>query len=188
MDMITAIQGRRSVRSYAPEKLDEKTIRHLLEAAVLAPTAIHEEPWAFVVLQDRNILKRISDRAEASFSEEARRLYHERGRRHPDRFSNEDFSIFYDAGTLIVICGKTPGKFVGADCWLAAENLMLAAHSMGLGTCVIGSAVQPLNAPDIKAELGIAEEMTVHVPVIVGVPLEIPPPTSRKPPEILFWK
>jgi nitroreductase len=44
--------------------------------------------------------------------------------------------------------------------WLAAENLMLAAHAMGLGTCVIGSAVPALNTPKSKAELNIPSECT----------------------------
>ncbi|MGA8865168.1 MAG: nitroreductase family protein, partial [Gallionella sp.] len=65
-----AILARRSVRSYAPDRLDRKTIESLLEAAVRAPTAMHEEPWAFVVVQDHALLRRVSDLAKPIFVEE----------------------------------------------------------------------------------------------------------------------
>jgi nitroreductase len=96
--------------------------------------------------------------------------------------------MFYNAGTLIILCGKPMGPFVVADCWLAAENLILAACSMGLGTCVIGAAVPALNTPEIKAELGIPDELAPIAPIIVGVPSGKTPPTARKEPEVLFWK
>ena len=136
-----AIHGRRSVRDYAPQILDRATIRALLDAAVRAPTAIHEEPWAFVILQDMNVLKRLSDRAKQFFVEEVHRAHLDRGGHTLDKFEQPDFNIFYNVGTLIVLCAKPMSPFVVADCWLAAENLMLAAYAIGLGTCVIGSAV-----------------------------------------------
>lgn len=86
------------------------------------------------------------------------------------QFANPEFCVFYDAGTLIVICAKPMGPFAVADCWLAAENLMLAACAMGLGTCCIGSAVPALNTVDAKAELGIPLDVTAVAPIIVGVP------------------
>jgi len=60
---IQAILARRSVRSYAPRALDRATIVELLSAAMRAPTAVHQEPWAFVVVQDAPTLKRLSDKA-----------------------------------------------------------------------------------------------------------------------------
>jgi nitroreductase len=67
-------------------------------------------------------------------------------------------------------------------------NLILAACSMGLGTCVIGAAVPALNIPNIKADLGIPDQVTPLAPIIVGVPSGETPPTARKEPEILFWR
>jgi len=98
-----------------------------------------------------------------------------------------EFNIFYNAGTLIVICGATSAPFAIADCWLAAENLMLAAQALGLGTCVIGSALGALNLPDVRAELGIPSEFAAIAPIIVGVPSGGTPATSRKDARILFW-
>jgi nitroreductase len=97
------------------------------------------------------------------------------------------FNIFYDAGTLVVICAAPKNEFVAADCWLAAENLMLAACAAGMGTCCIGFAVPVLNAPDVKTELGIPADVRAIVPIIVGVPRGEALPVPRKAPVILKW-
>ena len=188
MTIMDAIHGRRSVRSYAPERLDTVTIQTLLDAAIWAPTAVHEEPWAFVIVQDRAILKSLSDRAKEIFSAEAEHAHPEQARHLLDILAKPDFNIFYDAGTLIIICARPKGAFVTADCWLAAENLLLAAYGMGLGSCVIGFAVPALNTPEIKAELGIPSECSAVAPIIVGAPSGETPRTTRKAPDVLAWK
>ena len=188
MTIMDAIHGRRSVRSYAPERLDTVTIQTLLDAAIWAPTAVHEEPWAFVIVQDRAILKSLSDRAKEIFSAEAEHADPEQARHLLDILAKPDFNIFYDAGTLIIICARPKGAFVTADCWLAAENLLLAAYGMGLGSCVIGFAVPALNTPEIKAELGIPSECSAVAPIIVGAPSGETPRTTRKAPDVLAWK
>jgi nitroreductase len=192
---LDVIYTRRSIRSYTGQTIDPSTIRALIDAAVQAPTAVHEEPWVFVVIQDAAMLKRCSDRAKASWAAHAdeHRDLHAAGeaaaRTHfAQQLADPDFSVFYDAGTLVVICGKAMGPFVAADCWLAAENLMLAANAMGLGTCCIGSAVPALNAPETKAELGIPANVTAVAPIIVGVPRGDAAPVPRRDPEILYWK
>jgi nitroreductase len=79
------------------------------------------------------------------------------------------------------------GPFVTADCWLAAENLMLAACALGLGTCCIGSAVPMLNGPQTKSELAIPDDVEAVVPIIVGVPRGSVSPVQRQDPQILHW-
>jgi nitroreductase len=188
MTLMEAINGRRSVHSYAPRKLEQGTVRALLAAAVRAPTAVHEEPWAFVVIQDRNALKRLSDRAKPLFLEEVHRAQLDRGGHALEIFARPEFNIFYDAGTLVVIGSEATGPFVAADCWLAAENLMLAAYSLGLGTCVIGSALAALNLPEVKSEVGIPAGFSAIAPILVGVPAGATPLTARREPRILLWK
>jgi nitroreductase len=188
MSVLEAIRLRRSVRAFSPQRLDRTIIQQLLDAAVRAPTAVHEEPWAFAIVQDPGTLKRLSNRAKPLFLEEVHRAHLDRGGHALSIFSAPGFNIFYDAGTLIVICAKPTGPFVVADCWLAAENLMLAACALGLGTCVIGSALPGLNLPDVKAELGIPVEFTPVAPVIVGVPSEAGHPTPRRQPQVLAWR
>lgn len=185
MTVMDAIHARRSVRSYTHERVDESVIDGLLDAAVRAPTAMHEEPWLFVIVRDTALMKRLSDRAKALLLEDAHRAQRDRGGHAHDVFASPDFNLFYNAGTLILICARPVGPFVTADCWLAAQNLMLAACAMGLGTCVIGSSVMALNSPEAKEELGIAAEVSVVAPVIIGVPAQAASPTTRKAPQVL---
>ena len=129
MTVFETILARRSVRKFKARQLDQVTIRTLLEAAVRAPTAVHQEPWAFVTIQDKKLLQTISETAKPLFVNEIqRRTLH--ADQKMDIFSHPDFNIFYNAGTLILICGEATAHFVEADCWLAAENLMLAALSL----------------------------------------------------------
>ena len=185
MTIFETILARRSVRSYKSRKVDRTTVSILLEAAVHAPTAIHQEPWAFVVIQDKVLLRSISDLAKPLFVAEA----HEKGLGHAghsfDNFKHPDFNIFYDATTLILICGRTNAPSYSADCWLAAENLMLAACAIGLGTCVVGSALSALNTPETKVLLNIPENFIAVAPIIVGYPDDEIVPVMRKNPVIL---
>lgn len=178
------ILARRSVRRFKAKKIEHSTISNLLEAAVRAPTAIHQEPWAFVIIQDKYMLKNLSDHAKPIFLAEI----HQHRTEHPnhklDIFDNPDFNIFYDANTLIVICGKTASPFFAADCWLAAENLMLAACAMDLGTCVIGSALPAFDVPAVRAKLRIPDSFSVVAPIIIGYPDEEITPTLRKSPVV----
>lgn len=187
-NVFEAILARRTVRAFSPDKPSRHAIQTLLEAAVRAPTAMHEEPWAFVVVQNRQTLKQLSDRAKPIFIEEMRHRNAQGVRHSFEHFARNDFDMFHGANTLLIICAKLLSPFVVADCWLAAENLMLAACDMGLGSCVIGSAVSVLNIHMVKTELGIPAEYSVIAPIVVGVPLEETVATSRKEPLVLSWK
>lgn len=195
MTAVDAIYARRSVRAFTRQRVSEPTIRQLIAAAVRAPTALHTEPWVFFVLTDRESLKRYSDRAKASWIQgtEHYRALHDRGLEQEARaflelMTKPGFSIFYDAPALILIGARPMGPFVTADCWLAAENLMLAACSLGLGTCCIGSAIPMFNQPEVKAEIGIPPEVMAVAPIVVGVPKRRPKIQPRRNPEILVWK
>ena len=86
-----------------------------------------------------------------------------------------------------MIVAKVAGHFVEADCWLAAENIMLSACQMGLGTCVIGSAVMALNTQEIRDQLKIPSAYAAIAPIIVGVPQGITATSLRKEPIVLSW-
>jgi nitroreductase len=191
--LVNLICQRHAVRSYKLDVVDEWQLRTLLDAAIHAPTAMHEEPWQFVIVQNRALLHRLSDRAKAMAGDQA--LVHGNllkppgaaGDGFPSPLADPEFNIFYDAGTLVVICGKPTNQFVAADCWLAAENLMLAAFAEGLGTCCIGFAVPVLNTAEAKAELGMASDLQAFAPIIIGVPRDRTLPTARKAPVIASW-
>lgn len=187
VSVIAAIYERRSVRSYLPRKLEWAAVYPLLTAAVQAPTAMHQEPWEFVVVQDAARLKRVSDRARLLFADEPHPELLDRGGHALDIFTSPDFDIFYGAGTLIIIGTRSKAPLASADCWLAAQNLMLAACASGLATCVIGSALAALNHPETKVELDIPAEFTAVAPITLGVSAGETSRKSRRDPVLLSW-
>ncbi len=185
MDLNEAIHARRAVRSYLPETVDEASIRLLLRAATQAPSAMNAQPWAFVIVQDKARLARYSDRAKAALL--AKSAGDPKAERYRQMLSDPKFNIFYDASTLIVICADQSGAYAQADCWLAAQNLQLAAVASGLGTCCIGFALPTLNEAEVKAELAIPQRMGAIAALIVGKPRGQPEPVPRKEPAVLSW-
>lgn len=186
--VIDAIRARHSSRNFTAKKLERDAIIALVDAGVRAPTAMHQEPWAFAVVQNSDLLRRISTISKKLFVDEIDHAGLDRGGHDLDAFRHPDFNIFYNATTLIVICAQQRGHFEIADCWLAAENLMLAACAEGLGTCVIGSAVAGLNTEEIKSALDIPPGMVAIAPIIIGVPNGDVTTSPRKTAKILSWK
>ena len=189
--IMDVIYERRSVRAYEARQPSTTLVHKLIKSAVHAPTAMHREPWGFAVVQDRAVLKRYSDRAKAHMRAPAQAVGWGSAAQlhggHPALLDDPDFNIFYDAGTLVVICRRESGPFADADCWLAAQTLMLAAAAKGLGTCCIGFAVAVLNTPEIRSELDIPADGAAVAPIIVGYPRGPVPGVPRKPPQILSW-
>lgn len=185
MDVLSALRSRRSVRAYLPQPVDESTVRRLLHAATLAPSAMNGQPWTFALVQSKRNLARYSDEAKALLMKGARK--DPKLSRYSERFASPAFNIFYDAGTLIAIGANEPNDYTDADCWLAAACLMLAAADGGLGTCVIGFAIELLNTPELKRELGFAPGGRVVAPIIVGHPTGQPPVVERQDPRVASW-
>jgi nitroreductase len=181
MELLEAIAGRRSVREYTDEPVDDAVLRALIDAAIKAPSAINQQPWAFVVVNDPTLLTRISDQAKAYLLKASLGAP-----AHPFRemLNDPKFHIFYHAPVLVVIAAAEPTDWAVEDCALAAENLMLAAYAKGLGTCWIGFAQHWLATADGKAALGVPPTYAPIAPIIVGHPRRQPPPVPRKAPEI----
>ena len=117
MDAIEAILTRRSVRSYTDHPVPEDIIQLLLEAAVSAPSANNQQPWQFIIIEDREILKSIPSV-------------------HP--YSG----MLNHAPLAIVVCGDLSqarlGGYWAQDCSAATQNILLAAHALGLGAVWLG--------------------------------------------------
>ena len=192
-DALAFIYRRHSVRAFKTTPLNDSTIQTLLEAAVHAPTAMHEEPWRFVVIQSRRMLEHVSNLAKrlatASAAEHGRLLKPPgaAGDGIASIIADPEFNIFYDAGTVIAVCAEHPSEFASADCWLAAENLMLAAAAIGLGSCCIGFAIPALNDREVKASLGIPDAGRVVAAIALGEPEDSIQLAPRKPPVVWNW-
>ena len=184
MDVFEAIKGRRSVRDFANKTVDDETIRDLIAVASQAPSAVNRQPWTFTVVRDRKVLDHISQGAKAlmlstlGVGEEAE---HFRA-----LLAKPEFHVFYNAPALVVISANAPGPWTVENCALAAENLMLAAHARGMGTCWIGFAQSYLGTADGRATLGIPEAWEPVAPVILGYPSAAPPIVPRHEP-VIRW-
>ncbi len=185
MELHEAIYRRRAVRAYYPKAVDEVLLRSLLKAAVQAPSAMNRQPWRFAVVQNTQTLRRYSDEAKRLLLQRLRT--DQKSAHYAQLLGSEAFNIFYDASTLVAIGVDEPNDYSAADCWLAAQNLMLAATAASLGTCPIGFAVGVLNTAEVKRELGFAPGGQLYAPIIVGYPTESQPPVPREPPAVSVW-
>lgn len=186
MYIMSAINNRRSIRNYTEQTVPKEAIDTLLQAAVQAPSAMNSQPWAFAVLQDAAQLQELSQQAKThllSVMDDYPSL-----QKYQPALANPEFNIFYNASTLLLVLARSEGYHTNEDCCLAAQNIMLVAHSLGLGTCWIGFARPYLNLPATKDALGIPPEFKVIAPLIVGYPKRFVPPVNKKPPQVLFWK
>jgi nitroreductase len=181
MELLEAINGRRSVRDYTDETVSDTVLQELIGLAVQAPSALNQQPWSFVVVKDEGLLTHISDQAKVHMLKAPLAAP---AQRHRDMLADPKFHIFYHAPVLIVICAVDAGNWGVEDCALAAENLMLAAYSKGLGTCWIGFAQGWLDTADGKSALGLPSAFVPVAPIIVGHPHHQPTPVPRKTPDI----
>lgn len=187
MDIRQAIYTRRSVRAYQAKPVDKALIEQLIEAAVQAPTGMNAQPWAFAVIQDAATLKDISDRTKAHLLSLMDKM--PAFERYREALENPEFNVFYGAPALVIVCAKPDiGPTPQIDCALAAENLMLTARSLGLGTCWIGFSAIYLTTAEAKRQFGIPEDYLVEAPIIVGHPEGEFAPAERNPPDMIYWR
>ncbi|OHB70232.1 MAG: NADH dehydrogenase [Planctomycetes bacterium RBG_13_63_9] len=162
MDALEAIRTRRSIRKYRSEAVPDELIRQLLAAAMSAPSARNAQPWQFVVIRDRGLLDEIP------------------------RIS-PNAAMAGQAPLAILICGdlgleKSPGYWP-VDCAAAAENLLLAAHALGLGAVWTGVYPRQPRIEGLRRLLGVPEGVVPHSLIVLGYPAEQPPSPDRYLPE-----
>jgi nitroreductase len=182
MDAIETIYGRRAVRDFTADTPSTAEVTALLEAAVQAPSGVNRQPWAFVVVTGRPALASLSAKAKAHL---LKTMAAESSlARFRETLGSDAFDLFYNAPMLIVICATDPDLMSLKDCCLAAENLMLAAHAKGLGSCWIGFAEAYLTSPEGKAALAVPDGFIPVAPIIVGRPAATPVRPERKAPDV----
>lgn len=115
--MLDIIYDRRSIRKYLDKPVDEKTLNEILKAGMYAPSAVNKQPWHFVVIKDKEVMKDIKNL-------------------HPYA------SSLQTAPVAIMVCGDTNLEFAQnfylTDCAAVTENILLAAKWLGLDTCWMG--------------------------------------------------
>lgn len=179
------IYGRKSVRAYTDERVPKEVIEELLDAGVHAASGVNVQGLRFSVVTDKAKIKEYADKGRTL------RLEHMRKIGFPNEhfeamLSNPKTDIFHGAPAVIFIFSEKICVTPLEDASLAVSNIMLAAHSIGLGTCWIGLADSLSDDPDFMKETG-AEGLDLRATVILGYPKNQSPPVPKKEPVILRW-
>jgi nitroreductase len=147
MDVLTAIHTRRSIRKHLDRPVPEELVQKLLAAAMQAPSARNQQPWQFVVIDDRERLSKI-----AEFMPNA--------------------AMAAQAPLAILVCGdldleKSEGYWV-VDCAAAVENMLLAAHALGLGAVWCGVYPRAPRMEGLRQLVGLPNHVVAHSLVVLG--------------------
>ena len=159
MKLLEGLLTRRSVRVYDPnQKVDSQTLGQILNAAMHAPSAMNKQPWHFVVVDKPATLQQMMD-------------------------SHPYASFLKEAGTAIVLCAdlnEAYKDYAPVDACLAGQNLMLAAHGLGLGTCWCGVYPEEERMTAFSEILKLPEHILPIALIALGYPAEEPQqPTNR---------
>jgi len=184
MELDACIRGRRSVRAYEEKPVPKEMVEAVLEAGVWAPTAQNRQPWRFIIVEDKSIIKFISDETKKT----VREMMPSIGK----RFETEEDIICYNAPVLILICteiDKTRLQIDLIDSALAAQNMFLKAYELGLGTCYIGYISLLARKPDAGPlrKAGVPEGYQLTAALILGYPKNRQGPGTRNKPNVLKW-
>ena len=155
------IATRTSIRDYEARPVEKEKIEKMLRAAMAAPTAMNKQPWHFVVVDQRNVLDALAG-------------------------ANPYAKMLKKAPLAIVVCGNTDKMIEGdgRDFWIqdasaATENLLLAAHAMGLGAVWTGAYPSEERCISISKVLSLSDNLIPLNMIVVGYPAEQPQPKQK---------
>jgi nitroreductase len=184
MNVLQALRERRSVRDYKQEAVSAGMIYQLISSASWAPSAMNGQACHFTVITDGALLDEISIRAKAWLLKNVSTLPHATHFR--DLLGDEKFHMLYRAPALIIISTPIQNQWAREDCSVAAQNLMLAAASLELGSCWIGFAQSWLNTPEAQNLLNLSALDICVAPIVVGHPKAVLPAVPRKAPAVTW--
>jgi len=173
METEKAILERRSVRSYAKKPVPEEVLKQILKAGAMAPSAMDAQPCRFIVVTDREKMKQLAEKVK----DKAGLLGF--GARLAEKMKVIEDVIFYGAPLLVLIVAEK-GTWTEIDCALAAQNMMLRAYDLGLGSCFIGYAALIKDDRETLRAFGIKDSQELYCPLIFGYPKKLPTPHDRE--------
>ena len=201
MDLIKAINERKSVRAFRPDPVPRKTLEEILKLTILAPSAINLQPWEFTVVTgeekerlSRRLIKAYREKQIPCSPESVKPLPKTFGKRgaktleamnpffkemevDPSQFINEGSCHFYGAPVAIIIClDDSFSKARNVDIGVALGYFILAAHNFGLATCPVGLITA--YEDDVKDLLNIPSNKNVVIGVALGYP-DLQSPINR---------
>jgi nitroreductase len=191
------IRQRRSIRRYRPEAIPKELVLRMLEAARLAPSASNCQPWRFLIVVDAEEKRRLREMAGYPFVETAPMVVVCAA--DLDTYSPHSSALRYrellDSGILESFADQPPDPKLGArfsrlreldraglvrramaNTYIAIEHLVLAAASMGIGTCWVGAVDE---SEEVRALFDLPESIIIVALVAVGYPAEEPRPRPR---------
>jgi|TARA_B100001971_G_C18156153_1_gene518659 nitroreductase len=181
--VIGNIKKRRSIRKYTDKAISDDVVKKLIEAGRYAPSSHNSQPWRFVVVTNKKKINELSEHLKGWFKRRLRlggvvSLFSRKMKKTLESIKARALSdkdlFFYDAPLLVLICGKG-NSFTVKDCSCAAENMMLAARSMGIGSCWIGYADMVLNKDSrLMDELGVPSNNDIIATLVFGHTLKFP--------------
>jgi nitroreductase len=183
MELDQTISVRRSIRQYQDRPVPREIVNKILKAGVWAPSGMNMQPWHFVIIQNRDIINRLSQKTKQVL------LQGPWPESMKDVFKSDKDVIFYNAPLLILICVPRNEDFKTVnfiDCGLATENMFLTAYQEGLGSCFIGFANFLSVEPQVLEEIGVPKDHELVAPLIFGYPAEKPIKNPREA-KILKW-
>lgn len=134
-EIIKNIMQRRSTRGFKKEQVGDDKIKLIMDCAVNAPSARNEQNWHFTVIQKASLINEINADIKGALDAEAVKKMEARYN------GKSNFSLFYDAPTVIIVSGDE-GEWSVMNCAYATQNILLAAESLGLNSCIIGFAAK----------------------------------------------
>jgi nitroreductase len=181
-DFFEVVHTQRAARSFRPDDVDDETVTRVLTAATHAPSAENSQPYVFIVVRDPAI--------RATIGELTARVWHGGARAVEERRLSPTFLREVDMGAtggiagapvLIVVCGDTRLTYqqsMDASVFPAVQNLLLAAHALGLGAALTTMPV--LAGDELSARLGLPPEVVPLAVVPLGhLPAPLGPPRRR---------
>ncbi len=174
--VLSCIMARRSIRQYLDKPVEHEKLEVIVRAGINAPSGVNRQPWIVRVVEDQKLIADVNEVYKKANPEQVKR---------DKNFKN----MFRDAPNLICVC--TPANGGGElDAGLLGENMMLAALSMGLGTCCLGGPVRWLNSnADAKFfldRLDIPEGYKLNYIIAIGYPDEQPDAKPRDASKVKF--